>query len=683
MKHAARRTLGWIGALMWVYCVAIFATPAVHASDNVEVSYANANVERWRCRRCPIEEDRGKREITIGAHYTTDREARFGRDNGLADIGLEPLASLSLDERLDPGRLTIRSRELGLDSRRFDAAWRGERGRLRVTWREIPRVDFFDGHTPLSPGVEQTLPNGWVRSFSTDGMTAFDSLARTVDARTDRRRLEIAGTRSLTSHLTWFARIELETKKGARLRGVDTIYQPIQLLEPIDRETNTFSTGLTLSSTSLRATGWIDRSSFDSDVPGIRFDNPYASFFDFGAVGSATSTEMERFGVSFRFMPFRTTRVTARLVWGEESQDDLIGSPVIEGDPVALGLHADRFDGRMHLTSRLGKRLRVSTSFRFRERDIDEGTLDGFAPATARLFELQDSAADMRLRYRTAWGMSLEGGWRERDSDRPLQEQANLDETGYWLKLRLPVGPWQLAVAAERDDRDAGSFERITNNHPATRRFHLADRERQRLRTRLSYSAGPVDVAVYRDELENEFDASLLGLSSQESATHGVEFDWRLGNHGMLSAFFTVDELESLTFGTSDFVNFDWQSRTDDEVTTWGFNWQFERIGGAPLDAGIHISSSDGIADYTTTWLGAASPLPRLVADQETIRIDLAYAVTAKSRVFLRMFHERFRSADWAVDNVAHDTIPNLLSFGLVSPNYRVTSFALGWRWSF
>lgn len=679
MMGVAARALTTIGALLLLGAAAI-ATPHAHASDGVVVSYANASVDRWRCRRCPFEEDRSTRTVAVGAHYSTDREARFGRDNGLADNGIEPLAELRLHQRFDAGDLTVRSRDLGLDSRRLDAIWRSERGRWRVTWREMPRVDFFDGRTPLSAGVEQTLPGGWVRSFSTSGMTAFDSLSRAVAAGTDRRRLEVAGTQALSPRLTWFARAELQTKKGSRLRGVDTIYQPVQILEPIDQQSTALSTGLAYATANAQATGWFDRTTFDTDVPGVRFDNPYASFFDSGAVGSASGTEMERIGVSLRLAPFSATRVTARFVWGEERQDDQIGLPIIEGEPVVLGLEADRFDGRVHLSSRLGKRLRLSTSVRFRERDVDDVTATALASPAARLFELEDSAADLRLRYRTVWGASFEGGLRARDSKRPLQEQTNIDETGFWLRLRLAVGPLRLAVGAERDDRDAGPFERITNNHPSTRRFHLADRESDRLSARLSYSAGPVDIAFYRDVLDNDFDASRLGLAAQESTTSGVEFDWRLSDRGSMSAYFAVDELESLTFGTSDFVNFDWQSHTDDEVTTWGFHWQFERIGDSPLDAGIQVSSSDGVADYTTTWLGAASPLPRLVADQETVRIDLEYAISPKSSLFLRMLHERFRSADWAVDGVTHDAIPNLLALGLASPNYRATTFALGWR---
>ena len=652
------------------------------AASDVEIAYDKANIERWSCRRCPVEQAAARTAVEIGAHYTTDGEARFGRDNGLFKPGTALLARIRLDQRIGNGELALRGNDLGLDSRHLELSWRGERSRWSASWREITRVNFLDGRTPFSLGAVQTLPVDWVTAFTTSGMSAFDASSREVGSTTKRRVFELDGERQLASRWQWFGRVRFETKRGGLLRGADTLYQTVQLIEPIDQEMRTLSSGLRFTTAKLDAVGWLDRSTFDSDVSGVRFDNPFTSFFTTGAVSSATSTDAERYCLSVRFSPARSTRVAASLKWAEESQDDAIGAPALAGQPFVLGLSVDRFDGRLRFATRLGRKLSLTSGFTFRERDVDEEAAAALS-GLSRLFEMKDAETRFQLRYRVSSMIRLDGGVAESTSRRPGQEQVKLDESSVWLKANVSLGSMVLALSHEVGDRDASEFVRITNNHPDTRRFHLTDRERERRRVRLSYTAGVVDLAVYHDAVDTDFADSLLGLREQASRATGIELDWAINEHNRIAAFGSVDELRSLTFGTSDFVNRDWRSDTDDEVTTWGLSFRFSAIGGSPLDAKLDVTSSDGVADYTTTWRGSASPLPRLIADQDSIVLDLSYAITPRSRTFLRVFHERFASADWAIDDVAHDALPTLLGLGLTSPNYRATSFAVGFRRSF
>ena len=649
------------------------------AGDGIDIHYDKARTDRWRCRRCPFEQPTPAGMIEVGAHHTTDRDARFGRDTGLADDGTSALAAIHWRQPVEGGELTVSSRDLGLSSRRADVVWRTDGSRWRLTWREIPRAHFFGGRTPFSRGVDQRLPADWVRAFTTAEMTGFAQSSRLVDSETERRLVEIAGEQRLSANWSWFGRWSVETKDGERQRGADTIYQTVQLLEPVDHETSSFSTGLRFSAAQVRAAGWVDRSSFDSAVTGVRFENPFISFFESGSVGSETSSTSERVGLSLRIAPLPSTRVSARVAWAEESQDATFGRGILDSEPFPLGMDVERFDARFHLTSRVGNRLRWSTSWRIRDREVDDAGDFAFSPHALRVFALEDREATFRVRYRLSNGLRLDGGVRRNDAERPGQEQAAFDETGAWARLDWSWGRWQLTVDAARDERDAATFERITNNHPDTRRFHLADRDKDRIGVRLSFADGPFGFNVYRHDVEHRFDESLLGLTDQESASTGLGVDWAFDRTHRVSAFWSIDKLESLTFGTSDFVNRDWHSVTDDEVATWGFDWRAEGLGGAPIDLHLNWSHSDGIADYTTTWLGSVSPLPRLIADQQSAEFEVVYR-TPTWQPFLRVFHERFDSRDWALDGVAHDALPTLLGLGLTSPNYRNTTYAVGVR---
>ncbi|UCC14949.1 MAG: MtrB/PioB family outer membrane beta-barrel protein, partial [Gammaproteobacteria bacterium] len=46
------------------------------------------------------------------------------------------------------------------------------------------------------------------------------------------------------------------------------------------------------------------------------------------------------------------------------------------------------------------------------------------------------------------------------------------------------------------------------------------------------------------------------------------------------------------------------------------------------------------------------------------------------------VLYEDYDSDDWGVDGVAPDTLPNVLTWGGVSPDYEVTLFSLGFRYN-
>ena len=46
-------------------------------------------------------------------------------------------------------------------------------------------------------------------------------------------------------------------------------------------------------------------------------------------------------------------------------------------------------------------------------------------------------------------------------------------------------------------------------------------------------------------------------------------------------------------------------------------------------------------------------------------------------------WYERYDSQNWMLDGVAHDTIPNVLTFGEQSPRYRMHVITMSVRYSF
>ena len=101
------------------------------------------------------------------------------------------------------------------------------------------------------------------------------------------------------------------------------------------------------------------------------------------------------------------------------------------------------------------------------------------------------------------------------------------------------------------------------------------------------------------------------------------------------------------------------------------------------LDLAFNYLYSDGAGDYVTSFENETSPFPRLISQHRSVDLKAKYRASAKLAVELRLYQERYRSADWALDGVAVNTIRNLITMGRVSPNYSINLASVSFTYSF
>ena len=72
----------------------------------------------------------------------------------------------------------------------------------------------------------------------------------------------------------------------------------------------------------------------------------------------------------------------------------------------------------------------------------------------------------------------------------------------------------------------------------------------------------------------------------------------------------------------------------------------------------------------STEMPGRTSVFPALVSGQRSVDLTARYRYSDRVTLALRYYGERYRSADWAFDGVAVDTIRNVLTTGRTMPRY-------------
>ena len=147
------------------------------------------------------------------------------------------------------------------------------------------------------------------------------------------------------------------------------------------------------------------------------------------------------------------------------------------------------------------------------------------------------------------------------------------------------------------------------------------------------------------------------------------------GFHDMQRA--TFSSAGSALFGVAD-----WLATSRDAVAAHGLTFESRLLANERLHLSVAYVRSSGEGMYRTTRSlaetpGSASVFPALVSGQRSVDITARYRYSDRVTLALRYYLERYRSADWAFDGVAVDTIRNVLTTGRAMPHYsnRVVGF--------
>jgi len=667
-------------------------------------NYDKVKNERWRCRLCP-DHVGVKGELSTGAIKVSDSEARFGRDNGLNedDTSLALNGYVALN-RQDDFYASITARHLGLDARRLDAnVGKHNQYELSASWREIPRNTWSSAMTPYRGRTELTLPDNWVTGFSTSDLTVLNESLQPISLGTQRKRLRTGVRLKFQDYWTMSANASRETRKGNRLTSSDFFNLAAEMASPINHETDDLRGKIKYARDHGLLSLEYSRSTFKNAYQALTFQKAYDPFIGEtrGRKTLAPNNEATAWVLSGAIR-INGVAITGLHQRAEAKQNDSFlpysTNTSITMEPLpSENLEGEVDSSRTLVTIRGVLTRRASFDIRYHSRERDNNTPilsllpiigDAFTlgPETSRSYSFDNDQRKMAFHYRMFSGTRLTVGLHHIERQRTRSEISTNEEGRQWVKITSNTFKG-LRISLEYKDssRDAATLRPITNNNPLTVRYHQAARDRSSLKTHLDYQIpnSPVILSASAGRSQTVYPGSTLGLQKNDDNVWGINVSYRPTETFFISAGQDAQAIDSETYGSLSFAARDWIYLTSDDVRTTTVRLEKNGLLENRLDLAFNYLYSDGAGDYVTSFENETSPFPRLISQHRSVDLKAKYRASAKLAVELRLYQERYRSADWALDGVAVNTIRNLITMGRVSPNYSINLASVSFTYSF
>lgn len=684
-----------------VWVLALLAATTASATD----AAGNAASRGWRCELCPAPAG-WTGELAAGGGWVSDSSLKFGDYRGLEEDGGFAALDGKTHYRGEDGRfLDLTVRDPGIDNRSANLRG-GQRGRFTVelAYREIPKYRGFGAETVYlgAGGNELTLPADWQPAANTSGMSRLAASLKPVELEITRKTVDAGLRWRLGPRWSYDLALQHQRKEGTRPfgAGVFTIHSS-HFPAPVDFATDRLEMGLAFAGEAAHWRLGFTGSEFDNAHDSVTWPNPFTAIP--GTERLRASLEPDnasyRFDLAGAWSPLQRLNISGTAAVGRMEQDDPLLPPSINPAfsdlPLPRATADARIDiGTLNLAGKLDARLspRLSLTARLRRDERDNRTpVDLFTPIITdiaprparpnRPYSFERDRASLSLRYRAPGKARLQAGADFEDYQRSLQSVPKTEERGYWGEIGLKPGSLiELRLRAERSDRDAGPYTTIRDGtlveHPLMRKFHLADRARERLLFDLDFFplAGLTLGASY-ERSEDDYERSLVGLRGSEERVVSLDAGWSLSERLYVHAFVSRDDIDSSLAGAESAVAAPWLAGTDDRFVVAGLGLQARINPRVSLGLDLVSARSEGAIRVETEGRGSA--FPTLETNLFSARLQLDFMINGQWGCKVALEHETYDSSDWALDGFGPDGITSILSLGAESPDYSVSVLRL------
>jgi MtrB/PioB family decaheme-associated outer membrane protein len=664
----------------------------------------------WACELC-APSNGWEIDVEAGPGYVSSDGFRFGDYTGLED-GFHLFGNVfarywSKDAhymRLDGYRLGLDSRALFLEGGKLS------RYQVRASYQGIPRNIFDTTSTPYGGNGSDrlTLPAGWVRAPSTQGMTELDSSLQEVDIE---RKWDIysAGlTFTPVTHWAFDLNYRRQDREGKDVYAGSFFFNAAEFTEPVDYNTDELE-----ASAAYNADRWQLRLSyfgsfFDNNNSGLTWDNAYSSQSpgaNTGQMALPPDNRANQLSLNGSLLLPANTMLSGQLSLGRMKQDERLLPYTTNSLLATSPLPRSKVDGEVDTTN---VNLRVTSSpvnaftvegeFRYNERDnkTDEDVYDYVVtdlfvssnPAENIAYDFQRYDYKLRGEYRLMRQARLHAGYDYQRFERTRQERKNTNTGRLWTRLKAhPIELVDVDVELYTEDRDGSRYDPITGvtnpQNPLMRKYNMADRKRKGIRAYVSfYSSDRVNIGLDAEYTKDDYDDSEIGLEDSDYRHFGVDASYLITPDVTAYASFNFEKIKSKQSNSQTFSDPDWFAVSNDKFRTGTVGLRYPKIiGKLGADIEYTYASSDGDIENNTN--GLESDFPTLQTRLHQLRLGLDYPYSDALSLKFGYMYERFDTVDWALQDVGPATVPNLLSLGADPYNYSANVFFVGVRYVF
>ena len=669
----------------------------------------------WTCQFCPFESGY-QAKVTAGGSYVSDDAARFGNASGYDEKGGYVNVDGDGSYASDNYQLSWYAEDLGLDSRVLEIEG-GRQGRFgfNLGYRELPErvFDTTSSVFGVSGNDTLTLPGSWVPAPLTSGMTALAASLNKQNVESDRQIIELGANYLPTNRIRLFVDYRQQQRDGVDIFGASTFSQASLLLRPLDHQTDEINLGARYTLERGHLTLAYYGSFFENNADSLTWDNPF-SFDpstslpgeDQGRHAQEPDNDFQQVTLSgsYAFSAMDTV-VAFSAASGRGKQNDTLLPYTINPNIAAgalptsnLNAEVDTTNFALTVTARPLPDARVKLAFRQDERD-NKTPQSQWTRVITDTFPTIDNELNVpysfdRLRlnlsadYRLFDTVRVSAGYDRTKTDRDFQEVAEQTEDAGWGRVRWRPNPYlditARGGASKRDfDRYDETLAASLGQNPLMRKYNLAYRYREfgELTFSASLPEKPFAISITGFYADDSYTHSQLGLTDSEELRFAADLSWSVSERASIYLTGGVEDIDGEQSGSELFATPDWQASHADEFNNIGAGFRVAGIGDK-VDLQLDYVRAEGNTKIdVASGAGGQSRFPDLESTLDSLRLKVLYRWSDKLDAILQLRYESFSAEDWALQGVAPDTLPTILTLGAQPYDYEVWLVGIGVRY--
>jgi MtrB/PioB family decaheme-associated outer membrane protein len=674
---------------------------------------AQVDTSQWLCESCPFEEGY-RADYEAGATYVSDDAARFGNATGYDEKG----GYVNLDGEgryTDDGyQMDWYFEDLGLDSRvaELEGGRQGSFG-YYLGYRELPYRLFDTTRTVFSPAGNENLalPANWVPAGTTSGFTALDSslVKRTIES--DRQIIDFGADWLPGDRWRLFADYRHQARDGVDITAGAGFSQSSLLPRVFDYKTDQIDVGVQYGMSRGSVTLAYYGSFFSNRNTSLVWQTPFTTSpgAEQPAMAQEPDNQFQQVSLSGAYGISLWDSVLAfSLATGRGEQDDNLLPYTSNPNLNAAPLPRSSLDGKVStgnyaftVTSRPTSNSRVKIAYRQDERYNRTGRY-GWMPITVDVFNFGDTVQNVAYSFqrrrlnlsgdlKVLDGVRLAAGYDRTELDRDYQEVAEQTEDTGWGQVRWQPAAWfdlraRVGTSKREIDRYDETVARNLGQNPLLRKYNLAYRYRKfgELTMAASMIESPLSVSATLLAADDSYTKSQLGMTGSAELRVTVDVSWAISERTSTYLLFGNEEIDATQLGSEQSGNPDWRAAHDDRFRHVGIGILWRQLADDRIDLQLDYTRGTGKTGIDVTSVsGGQSPLPELASTLDSLRLEGAFRFSDRAEITADLRWEIFKTDDWALNGVAPDTLPTILTLGAEPYDYDVWALGLGFRYRF
>ncbi len=672
--------------------------------------WAQVDTSEWLCESCPFE-DGHRGNYDVGSTYVSDDAVRYGNATGYDSEGF--YANIDGDGAYssDGYRANWRIEDLGLDSRvlSMDTGRQGVYG-LHLGYSELPYRRFDSTQTIFkqSSGVLE-LPPSWVAAGTTGGFTELATSLKSQNIESDRQLAEIGGHWFATNAIRVYADYSRQTRDGIDIKGGPGFSQSALLPRRIDFATDQMDVGIRYLGKNGSLTLAYFGSYFDNRNSALTWQTPFTA-----APGAEQLTMAEEPDNSYQQLSlsgawhadFWNTVLAFSLAQGQGEQNDALLPYTSNPNVVTAALPVNSLRGQVDtgnyavsITAHPIQRARIRFSYRYDERD-NTTAINDWSRVIADVFPSNDTEQNVPYSFkrerlsiaadaRILKSVRVAAGYERAAMDRDYQEVAEQTEDTGWGQVRWrPLNWLDLRAKGGASKRDIGRYDEAIavslGQNPLLRKYNLASRYREfgELTAALSPGEAPISLTATVYAAEDSYSESKLGITNGEELRYTADVSWAITEMASTYLLFGSESFDAEQLGSAQGGVADWQASHEDSFDHWGVGFRWRQADGK-FDLRLDYSMGDGDTRIEVDDGSPDSTFPQLLSTLDSLRFRAAYRWSDRMDLTIDARYESFATDDWALADVAADTVPTVLTLGAAPYDYDIWAIGVGFRYYF